>query len=50
MRFIKMHGLGNDFVILDLRDGTAAPSPQKIAGIANRKTGHRLRPADYPRT
>lgn len=39
MRFIKMHGLGNDFVILDLRDGTAAPSPQKIAGIANRKTG-----------
>ncbi len=39
MRFIKMHGLGNDFVILDLRDGTAAPAPAKIAEIANRKTG-----------
>ncbi len=34
-----MHGLGNDFVILDLRDGTAAPAPAKIAEIANRKTG-----------
>jgi diaminopimelate epimerase len=39
MRFIKMHGLGNDFVILDLRDGTEAPARDKIAAIANRKTG-----------
>lgn len=39
MRFIKMHGLGNDFVILDLRDGTSPPAPHKIAAIANRKTG-----------
>ncbi len=39
MRFIKMHGLGNDFVVLDLRDGTPPPAPAKIAEIANRKTG-----------
>ncbi len=39
MRFIKMHGLGNDFVILDLREGQEAPAPAKIAAIANRKTG-----------
>ena len=39
MRFIKMHGLGNDFVILDLRDGQKAPTSAKIAEIANRKTG-----------
>jgi diaminopimelate epimerase len=39
MRFIKMHGLGNDFVILDLRDGQSPPAPAKIAAIANRKTG-----------
>lgn len=39
MRFIKMHGLGNDFVILDLRGGTKAPAPEKIAALANRKTG-----------
>ena len=34
-----MHGLGNDFVILDLRDGQSPPAPAKIAAIANRKTG-----------
>jgi diaminopimelate epimerase len=34
-----MHGLGNDFVILDLRDGKTPPTASKIASIANRKTG-----------
>jgi diaminopimelate epimerase len=39
MRFIKMHGLGNDFVVLDLRDGSNPPGRAKIEAIANRKTG-----------
>ena len=39
MRFIKMHGLGNDFVILDLRESSIPVGRAKIAEIANRKTG-----------
>ncbi len=39
LRFTKMHGAGNDFVMLDLRDGTPAPTPALAAQLANRHTG-----------
>ena len=39
MRFSKMHGAGNDFVVLDLRNGVALPDPALCARIANRNTG-----------
>lgn len=39
MKFIKMHGLGNDFIIVDLRNGGELPSKDKIAVLTNRKTG-----------
>ena len=37
--FIKMHGLGNDFVIMDLRGGLAEPSPSLARAIADRRRG-----------
>ncbi|MBT2767008.1 diaminopimelate epimerase [Stenotrophomonas sp. ISL-67] len=39
LRFSKMHGAGNDFVVLDLRDGTPAPTPALAAQLADRHTG-----------
>jgi diaminopimelate epimerase len=39
MHFSKMHGAGNDFVVLDLRDGTAAPSPSLSRALADRHYG-----------
>lgn len=39
MNFRKMHGLSNDFIIIDLRDGTPLPAREKIAALTNRKTG-----------
>ncbi len=39
MHFTKMHGLGNDFIILDLRDGSPLPPIEKIAALTHRKTG-----------
>ena len=39
MRFSKMHGAGNDFVVLDLRDGRAPPDAATCARIADRHTG-----------
>lgn len=39
LRFMKMHGLGNDFVVIDLRDGGAAPEAALIRRIADRHTG-----------
>ncbi|TBN51705.1 diaminopimelate epimerase [Paracoccus sediminis] len=36
---MKMHGLGNDFVVLDLRDGGDAPAAGVIARIADRNRG-----------
>ncbi|TCT25194.1 diaminopimelate epimerase [Thermomonas haemolytica] len=39
MRFSKMHGAGNDFVVLDLRDGRAPPTPADCARIADRHFG-----------
>lgn len=37
--FMKMHGLGNDFVVIDLRDGGVPLSPALIARIADRHRG-----------
>jgi diaminopimelate epimerase len=39
MRFSKMHGAGNDFVVLDLRDGREPPSPALCRGLADRHVG-----------
>lgn len=39
MRFSKMHGAGNDFVVLDLRTGLAAPDAAMAARLADRHTG-----------
>lgn len=39
IKFHKMHGLGNDFVIPDLRDGTPLPAREAIASLTDRKTG-----------
>lgn len=39
MRFSKMHGAGNDFVVLDLRDGRAPPSPALCRALADRRRG-----------
>ena len=36
MRFSKMHGAGNDFVVLDLRNGKPALTPDACARIADR--------------
>ncbi|GAB1594710.1 diaminopimelate epimerase [Lysobacter claricitrinus] len=54
MRFSKMHGAGNDFVVLDLRDGRDPPSPALCRAIADRHTGVgcdqilTIEPADAP--
>ncbi len=37
--FTKMHGAGNDFVVLDLRAGQPAPDPALCARIADRHMG-----------
>ena len=37
--FIKMHGAGNDFVVLDLRRGGAAPTATEAVAIADRHRG-----------
>ena len=38
-RFRKMHGLGNDFVILDAREGAVAMDAARARAIADRRTG-----------
>ncbi|PZQ45685.1 MAG: diaminopimelate epimerase [Micavibrio aeruginosavorus] len=37
--FLKMHGLGNDFVILDLRRGGDILTPERVRQIADRQRG-----------
>ena len=37
--FLKMHGCGNDFVILDERAGSLGLTPARAAAIADRHTG-----------
>ena len=39
LRFTKMHGAGNDFVVLDLRDGQSAPDAALCRALADRHTG-----------
>ena len=39
MRFTKMHGAGNDFVVLDLRGGVPAPTPELCARLGDRHFG-----------
>ena len=38
-RFHKMHGLGNDFVVIDARAQPVEMSPARARGIADRRTG-----------
>jgi diaminopimelate epimerase len=37
--FVKMHGAGNDFVVLDLRGGAPAPTAVEAVAIADRHRG-----------
>ncbi|MFD1627767.1 diaminopimelate epimerase [Azospirillum griseum] len=37
--FLKMHGLGNDFVVIDARHTPYQPSEAEVRAIANRRTG-----------
>jgi diaminopimelate epimerase len=38
-RFHKMHGLGNDFVIFDAREGAVAMDAARARAVADRRTG-----------
>jgi diaminopimelate epimerase len=37
--FLKMHGLGNDFVVFDARDAALALTPAQARGLADRRFG-----------
>lgn len=39
IRFVKMHGLGNDFVILDARTAPLALGPGQVRKLADRRRG-----------
>jgi len=39
LRFRKMHGLGNDFVVLDAREGAVVMDEPRARAIADRRTG-----------
>lgn len=39
IRFVKMHGLGNDFVVVDRRQQSFDPKPEDIRRMADRHTG-----------
>ncbi len=39
MRFRKMHGLGNDFVVVDLRGGQSTPDAALVRAVADRRRG-----------
>ena len=39
LQFLKMHGLGNDFVVLDTRETGVILAPEQVRAIANRRTG-----------
>ena len=38
-RFLKMHGLGNDFVVFDARGAPLALTSAQVRGLADRRTG-----------
>src|SRR4051812_17329061 len=38
-KFLKMHGLGNDFVVIDARTRPFAPDDARVRGLADRHTG-----------
>ncbi|MDA0262495.1 MAG: diaminopimelate epimerase, partial [Proteobacteria bacterium] len=38
-RFLKMHGLGNDFVVIDARTAPVSLSGDQVRAIAHRRTG-----------
>jgi diaminopimelate epimerase len=38
-RFLKMHGLGNDFIVLDARKDALALTPEVTRALADRRTG-----------
>jgi diaminopimelate epimerase len=37
--FLKMNGLGNDFVVVEAREGAFAPAPAEVRAIADRTRG-----------
>src|SRR5579863_2780156 len=39
VRFLKMHGCGNDFVVFDERAGSLGLTARRAAAIADRRTG-----------
>lgn len=39
VKFIKMHGLGNDFVVIDVTGGGEIPTPEQARALADRKRG-----------
>lgn len=39
LSFLKMHGLGNDFIVLDGRDGSAMPDAVQMQALADRHKG-----------
>lgn len=39
LRFHKMHGLGNDFVVIDAREGAVAIDAPRARALADRRTG-----------
>ena len=39
LKFSKMHGLGNDFVVIDLRDGSPAPTADLCRLLGDRHLG-----------
>ncbi len=52
VRFVKMHGLGNDFVVIDRRNQRFSPDAGQIRAMADRHTGigfDQLLLLDHPR-
>jgi diaminopimelate epimerase len=39
LAFIKMHGLGNDFVVVDARERAFSPASAQVRALADRRTG-----------
>ncbi len=39
LEFTKMHGLGNDFIVIDAINQAVILSPDQVRSLANRRTG-----------